>query len=131
MTPGVFYCKDAFEGLDVMDKLIDPTEARRLVGRIIAEAYEEMGRIGRPRPASDRAPVEPAACASAYAAFLGHAHHPRNAAGERAAVPVQAGTLPPEWGAKNTQGEEWERLKAEFEARLARMKREAIRNRVG
>jgi 5-methyltetrahydrofolate--homocysteine methyltransferase len=31
------------------------------------------------------------------------------------------------WGAKNTHGEEWEHLKAEFEARLERMQREALR----
>ncbi len=31
------------------------------------------------------------------------------------------------WGAKNTHGEEWERLQAEFEARLERMTRQALR----
>jgi 5-methyltetrahydrofolate--homocysteine methyltransferase len=31
------------------------------------------------------------------------------------------------WGAKNARGEEWERLQVEFEARLDRMKREALR----
>jgi 5-methyltetrahydrofolate--homocysteine methyltransferase len=30
------------------------------------------------------------------------------------------------WGAKNTHGAEWDKLKAEFDARLDRMKREAI-----
>ena len=33
-----------------------------------------------------------------------------------------------QWGAKNTHGDEWVKLKAEFEARLDRMKREAIRS---
>jgi len=31
------------------------------------------------------------------------------------------------WGAKNAHGEEWERLSAEFEARLQRMQRQALR----
>jgi 5-methyltetrahydrofolate--homocysteine methyltransferase len=31
------------------------------------------------------------------------------------------------WGAKNAHGEEWERLKADFELRLDKMKREALR----
>lgn len=31
------------------------------------------------------------------------------------------------WGAKNTHGVEWDKLKAEFDQRLARMKREALR----
>ena len=33
------------------------------------------------------------------------------------------------WGAKNTHGEEWDKLKAEFDARLDRMKREALREK--
>jgi len=33
-----------------------------------------------------------------------------------------------QWGAKNTHGEDWVKLKAEFDARLDRMKREAIRS---
>jgi 5-methyltetrahydrofolate--homocysteine methyltransferase len=33
------------------------------------------------------------------------------------------------WGAKNTHGEEWDKLKAEFDARLDRMKREALRQK--
>ncbi len=39
---GVFYCKDAFEGLDTMEKLIDPNERGDLIGRIIAEAEAEV-----------------------------------------------------------------------------------------
>lgn len=33
------------------------------------------------------------------------------------------------WGAKNTHGAEWDKLKAEFDARLDRMKREALREK--
>ncbi|MBI5082183.1 MAG: methionine synthase, partial [Chloroflexi bacterium] len=33
------------------------------------------------------------------------------------------------WGAKNTHGAEWEKLKAEFEERLAKMKRDAMREK--
>jgi 5-methyltetrahydrofolate--homocysteine methyltransferase len=33
-----------------------------------------------------------------------------------------------QWGAKNKHGDEWVKLKAEFDARLERMKREAIRS---
>jgi 5-methyltetrahydrofolate--homocysteine methyltransferase len=33
------------------------------------------------------------------------------------------------WGAKNTHGAEWEKLKAEFDARLLRMKKEALRHK--
>jgi 5-methyltetrahydrofolate--homocysteine methyltransferase len=33
------------------------------------------------------------------------------------------------WGAKNTHGAEWDKLKAEFDARLDKMKREALREK--
>src|SRR5690606_38202552 len=45
--PGVFYCKDAFEGLSVMDKLIDRGERERFVEQTIQEAYEELNRPAR------------------------------------------------------------------------------------
>ncbi|MFI5281223.1 MAG: cobalamin-dependent protein, partial [Gemmatimonadales bacterium] len=39
-APGVFYCKDAFEGLDTMNALVDPATAPGLVERIRREAFE-------------------------------------------------------------------------------------------
>ncbi len=38
--PGVFYCKDAFQGLDTMDALVDQPARDALVERIRAEAQE-------------------------------------------------------------------------------------------
>jgi 5-methyltetrahydrofolate--homocysteine methyltransferase len=38
--PGVFYCKDAFQGLDTMDALVDAEARRALVDRIRAEARQ-------------------------------------------------------------------------------------------
>ena len=38
--PGVFYCKDAFEGLDTMNALVDPVEGPKLVERVKREALE-------------------------------------------------------------------------------------------
>jgi 5-methyltetrahydrofolate--homocysteine methyltransferase len=38
--PGVFYCKDAFQGLDTMDALIDEEARQTLVERIRAEAKQ-------------------------------------------------------------------------------------------
>ena len=48
--PGVFYCKDAFQGLDTMDALIDEQAREALVERIHAEAKtaaREAGGRGR------------------------------------------------------------------------------------
>jgi 5-methyltetrahydrofolate--homocysteine methyltransferase len=39
-APGVFYCKDAFEGLDVMNALTDPATGPALVERVKQEAFE-------------------------------------------------------------------------------------------
>jgi 5-methyltetrahydrofolate--homocysteine methyltransferase len=41
---GVFYCKDAFEGLDVMDRLSDPLRREALVERVRQEALTQAGR---------------------------------------------------------------------------------------
>jgi 5-methyltetrahydrofolate--homocysteine methyltransferase len=42
--PGVFYCKDAFEGLDVVDQLIDPERRAALVARAHSEATSHVQR---------------------------------------------------------------------------------------
>ena len=42
--PGVFYCKDAFEGLDVVNALADPGRKGELVERIKREAFEFKGK---------------------------------------------------------------------------------------
>ena len=39
-APGVYYCKDAFEGLDTMNALVDPAERGKLVERVKREAFE-------------------------------------------------------------------------------------------
>jgi 5-methyltetrahydrofolate--homocysteine methyltransferase len=38
--PGVYYCKDAFEGLDTMNALVDPQGGPALVERVRREAFE-------------------------------------------------------------------------------------------
>ena len=44
--PGVFYCKDAFEGLAVMDQLID-AEARAALVQKLLRGRERVPRQGR------------------------------------------------------------------------------------
>ncbi len=38
--PGVYYCKDAFEGLDTVNALVDPAAREELATRVKREAYE-------------------------------------------------------------------------------------------
>ena len=47
--PGVFYCKDAFQGLDTMDALVDEEARAALVERIRAEAQAAAREAGRGR----------------------------------------------------------------------------------
>src|SRR5690606_39179193 len=42
--PGVFYCNDAFEGLDVMDRLVDPDQRETLLNTLVDEARSEMAK---------------------------------------------------------------------------------------
>ena len=42
--PGVYYCKDAFEGLDTMNLLVDAEEGPKLTERIKREAFEFKAR---------------------------------------------------------------------------------------
>mgnify|MGYP005832687551 CR=1 FL=1 len=128
--PGVFYCKDAFEGLETMDILIDDSKRPAFIEQIRKEAEMELGRAAAPA-----APAVPA---------------------QRSSITPQPISLPPgisfgwklvrampleivfqhlninelyrlSWGAKNTHGAEWTKLKADFDARLERMKREALK----
>jgi 5-methyltetrahydrofolate--homocysteine methyltransferase len=129
-APGVFYCQDAFEGLETMEKLIDAPKRELLVEDIFTKAAKEIGRELKPRPVARvgvRSAVKPA---------------------ERIPLPEKWGArvvkdMPLElvfeclyknelfrlsWGAKNKQGEDWKKIKKDFEARLARMKKEAQRS---
>jgi 5-methyltetrahydrofolate--homocysteine methyltransferase len=127
--PGVFYCKDAFEGLATIDALVDDDRRPDLLDRLKREAEFEMTRTvqsGRDRTGSGRSKV---------------------ALAEKIPQPPAWGPrvvrqMPLEivfkhlfknelfrlsWGAKNAHGEEWERLQAEFEHRLDEMERQALR----
>lgn len=126
---GVFYCKDAFEGLAVMDTLTSG-DGSAFIQQIKDEAYAEMEKPVPVRRARSQ--------------------------GEKTVQPAPTIPLPPFWGSKtitympleivlkylhkpelfrlnwgatNTHGEAWVKLEAEFEARLDRMSREALREK--
>jgi 5-methyltetrahydrofolate--homocysteine methyltransferase len=126
--PGVFYCKDAFEGLETMDQLIDPNRKPALLEQVRKEADMELGRASQPSRSavsSQRSSIIPAPL-----------NLPPSKFGMRVVkyMPLEIvlthlninELYRLSWGAKNTHGAEWDILKAEFDARLDRMKREAI-----
>ena len=128
--PGVFYCKDAFEGLETMDRLIDSERKPALLEQMRKDADMEVGRVAQaadqPKTTATRSSVQPEPI-----------NHPLKWG------PRLVKDMPLEivfqhlsinelyrlsWGAKNTHGKDWEKLKAEFDKRLARMKKAALKD---
>lgn len=128
-APGVFYCKDAFEGLSVMDRLMSGGHAQ-FVEQVRAEAYAELNKplpVRRERTRGQKtvapAPVLPlppfwgsrTIQAMPLEIVLKYLHKPE--------------LFRLSWGAGNTHGEAWTALEAEYEARLAEMTRAVLRER--
>ncbi len=127
--PGVFYCKDAFEGLSTMDALMNPEKRATLVEEIHQGADYELGkdlsskkrpRTGKQHPVKvlDELPVPP------YWGPRVVRDMPLEMVSEHLSLNELYRLS---WGAKNTHGEEWKKLKAEFTDRLARMRKQAAR----
>ncbi len=128
--PGVFYCKDAFEGLDTMDQLIDPNRKPAMLEQMHKDADMEMGRAAKeaPRPTQHvtRSNIVPAPIA--LPAKLGQ-RIVKDMPLEMVLKHLNINELYRlSWGAKNTHGKEWEKLKADFDARLAKMTKEALKD---
>ena len=128
--PGVFYCKDAFEGLSTMDTLVDSDRSPTLRSQNRRESEMELGRIIASVPVQTG---QPAHSSIQPAAFI-----PRPPSwGARVVRQMPLDTvfqfLPKNelfrlsWGAKNTHGEAWKKLQAEYEVRLDEMRRQALK----
>ncbi len=124
---GVFYCKDAFEGLDVIDQLQDPERRSALIESRFANALRERE---RPEPVRKASPAEravaPAEFIPAPPAWGEHIvlEMPLDAVFQHL---YKNELFRLSWGAKNTHGEAWQELLGNFERRLERMQREALR----
>jgi 5-methyltetrahydrofolate--homocysteine methyltransferase len=137
--PGVFYCKDAFEGLETMDRLSDPVIRPEFVAQTIQAAAEALhqkqrGRValadlGRASITAERVrsnvqrdvpvPVPP---------FWGARTVTRIKLHDVVACLDRNALYRLQWGAKNKKGAEWERLKAEFDVLSRDLVREAERD---
>lgn len=127
--PGVFYCKDAFEGLATMDALTDAGQRPALLERLRQEAGREIERkVEKPASAAvQRSAIRPQPIQMPAGLAYG-ARVVRSMPLEIVFQHLYKNELfRLSWGAKNAHGEEWERLQAEFEARLERMQRQALR----
>jgi 5-methyltetrahydrofolate--homocysteine methyltransferase len=126
--PGVFYCKDAFEGLATMDQLSSPQKRSALLERIRRESDFELGRAQKAASASPevhRSQVEPSSEIPRPPSWGPRVVH---------SMPLEEvfnclaknELFRLSWGARNTHGEAWEELQAEYEDRLERMRRQAM-----
>jgi len=127
-APGVFYCKDAFEGLATMDALMNPEKRPALIENIHKAADYELGRElstrrGRPRPRNPQrvAPLEELPQAPHWGPRVVR-DMPLAMVGEHLSINELYRLS---WGAKNAHGDDWKKLKVEFDLRLARMRKAA------
>ncbi|WKZ41238.1 MAG: methionine synthase [Anaerolineales bacterium] len=126
---GVFYCKDAFEGLETMDKLIDPNRKPAMLEQLRKDADMEMGRASQTpahrKTEGTRSNIVPAPIP--LPAKLGQ-RIVKDMPLEMVLKHLNMNELYRlSWGAKNAHGEAWEKLKKEFDARLAKMTKEALK----
>ncbi|MDX9993435.1 MAG: methionine synthase [Anaerolineales bacterium] len=127
---GVFYCKDAFEGLETMDQLIVPEKRAPLLEKLYKDADMELERASQTpahrQTSGTRSSIVPAAIA--LPERLG-ARVVKDMPLEMVLKHLNINELYRlSWGAKNSHGPAWEKLKAEFDARLAKMTREALKS---
>jgi len=132
--PGVFYCKDAFQGLDTMDALVDAEARAALVERIKAEARQLRE---KPVVVDNSPPTTDASVRSGARTDVAIPEPPFWGARE---IPVDLGDVFPyldrhvlfklHWGGRGVKGEAWRDLvegtdeEEGFAARLERMWRE-------
>ena len=127
---GVFYCKDAFEGLDTMEQLRDPQRRVELIAGVVADAADEAAKpVARPESSAAAKSEVAARRAPVPVAPSFGTHIVRN----MPLLPVfecldRDELFRLSWGAKNAHGAEWERLRKEFTDRLEWLQREALRD---
>jgi len=112
--PGVFYCKDAFAGLDTMDALIDATARDGLVAKLRDEARELRE---RPVVVDDSPPTTDSSMRSSFRTDTPVPEPPFWGARE---VDVDLDEVYPyldrhvlfklHWGGRGRKGEEWRRI---------------------
>ncbi|HLZ08091.1 MAG TPA: vitamin B12 dependent-methionine synthase activation domain-containing protein, partial [Chloroflexota bacterium] len=149
-APGVYYCKDAFEGLDTIDKLIDPERQEKFREELSDKARIDLGKH---RP--DRSIVNPATRAVVRSNVDRNAPIPQppfwgyrllggslrtqvrsGATASSSRQPIRLDDLFEyldlktlfrlHWGAKNREGAAWDRLlEEEYYPKLEELKRGA------
>ncbi|MBI9043917.1 MAG: methionine synthase [Anaerolineaceae bacterium] len=128
---GVFYCKDAFDGLSTMDKLMNAETRRQLLEVNQNEARIEMGLpTSSKNPKSIQRPstIQPA---ESIPDFPKWGYHFVNQMPFDAVFDCisKRELFRLSWGAKNTRGEAWKKLEQEFEEKLESMRQQALKEK--
>ena len=124
--PGVFYCKDAFEGLAVMDQLIDADTRAALVQKLLAGATEFRAKGDAPQEELNFADDSVRSAARTDAPiptppFWGVREIPVNLDEVYSHLDTHV-LFKLHWGGKGVKGEAWrELLESDFRPRLERM----------
>lgn len=134
-APGVFYAKDAFEGLSLMDRLVDSDARASLVMTTIDEARTSLSKPGRQ---AFSVPAEAGAVVTSTVREVEPTSPPFW--GAREMHDVELSNVWPHldlktlfrlhWGGKGLRDDAWESMQRdEFLPRLERMQREAVEQR--
>lgn len=125
--PGVFYCKDAFEGLETLGALTDADKRPSLLKRLREEAEQELSGPAGEKAAPQSVPSQWKSGDIPTPPFWGPC--------TLSSIPVSE-VFPYldkdllfrlSWGAKNIRGKDGKKLLSEFEARLSRMQSDVQR----
>ena len=123
--PGVFYAKDAFEGLEILDALTTPEARQTLTERVRVESaalrVKDLGASAAPTGHGLTARADVGVADIPAAPFLGPRTLPNVDLRELWPCFDLKSLYRLSWGGANTKGEAWERLVGEeFAPRLAR-----------
>jgi 5-methyltetrahydrofolate--homocysteine methyltransferase len=130
--PGVFYAKDAFEGLSLMDRIVDPESRETLVSSTIDDAREALDKPGR---RAFSVPQEATVVAESTVRLVEPVTPPFWGARELSGFTLDdvwphldlKTLFRLHWGAKGLKDDAWESLlRDDFEPRLRHMQQDAI-----
>ncbi len=131
-SPGVYYCKDAFEGLETIDAIIDPDRFKVLKQKNKEESAFELGRSLEPEKPhlqiitkSQVRPAESIPTPPKWGVFTVN-QMPIDSVAQYVS---KNDLYRLSWGAKNKRGDEWKALEQAFEQRFNSMRKSAIRTK--
>ena len=130
---GVFYCKDAFEGLAIMDQISELENKKELIQKNQIEAENELNRSSAEKSVSKPSIIKPTNLKNDFSLPIPKSwgikvvkDMPLEAVFQHLSINE---LFRLSWGAKNAHGEAWEKIQNDYNSRLETMKREAMKEK--